>query len=354
MLTRICTAFAKQEELDTYIKQIEKPKSATIAGSLGSIYSISGRGARFGLAPHGWTLFNSLKTIFAAGNRPVSSSKLAPTHGRAGSPPAATYNDMMFLTAGRRKTRASRHQADGVRPRADFQKRSAIYRELLKDRRIRQGASLRALGRITWADARARVHWDDAHLLTENQIAEEVLGSTIRSCRSMRTSAFPTCASNFRSPGKAHWRRRGMGQGRVDGGAQASGRPWTQRRRRSTARLGMRHVTPSARLAMRHRAVDLNPQPARRSHRRPLNKVTVMLHRAMFGPRTLHRILIFCGHFPLWLSPPGRGCDHHRTRQLRAKYSTARRSGLRAELDLRNEKINYKVRGLAHKSASAP
>ena len=81
------------------------------------------------------------------------------------------------------------------------------------------------------------------------------------------------------------------------------------------------------------------------------DKVTpVMIHRAMFG--SLERftgILIenFAGHLPLWLSP------------LQAVVATitsegdsyaleviaeARRLGLRVEGDLRNEKINYKVR----------
>ncbi len=81
------------------------------------------------------------------------------------------------------------------------------------------------------------------------------------------------------------------------------------------------------------------------------NKVTpVMIHRAMFG--SLERftgILIenFAGHFPLWLAP------------LQAVVATItsdadpygdevvaalKAAGLRVELDLRNEKIGYKVR----------
>jgi threonyl-tRNA synthetase len=74
-----------------------------------------------------------------------------------------------------------------------------------------------------------------------------------------------------------------------------------------------------------------------------------MLHRAMFG--SLERftgIMIehYAGHLPLWLSPrrppsppsPGR-------RRLRARgHAAAQRAGLRVEGDLRNEKINYKVR----------
>ena len=90
------------------------------------------------------------------------------------------------------------------------------------------------------------------------------------------------------------------------------------------------------------------------------NKVTpVMLHRAMFG--SLERftgILIehYAGHLPLWLSPlQARGRHHHlRRRRLRARGASPRRSalGLRVEVDLRNEKINYKVR--EHSLAKVP
>ncbi|MEM6615632.1 MAG: threonine--tRNA ligase [Pseudomonadota bacterium] len=78
--------------------------------------------------------------------------------------------------------------------------------------------------------------------------------------------------------------------------------------------------------------------------------VPVMLHRAMFG--SLERftgILIenYAGHFPLWLSPKQvvvatitSDADDYAQDAL-AKLRSA---GLRAEADLRNEKINYKVR----------
>lgn len=76
----------------------------------------------------------------------------------------------------------------------------------------------------------------------------------------------------------------------------------------------------------------------------------VMLHRAMFG--SLERftgILVenYAGHFPLWLSPVQvmvatitSEADDYALEVLDA----AREAGLRAEADLRNEKINYKVR----------
>ena len=89
------------------------------------------------------------------------------------------------------------------------------------------------------------------------------------------------------------------------------------------------------------------------------NKVTpVMLHRAMFG--SLERftgILIehYAGHLPLWLSPLQAvvatitsDADDY----ARSAIEAARRAGLRVEGDLRNEKINYKVR--EHSLAKVP
>ncbi len=89
------------------------------------------------------------------------------------------------------------------------------------------------------------------------------------------------------------------------------------------------------------------------------NKVTpVMLHRAMFG--SLERftgILIehYGGHLPLWLSPLQAvvatitsDADDY----AREAVAAAQRLGLRVEGDLRNEKINYKVR--EHSLAKVP
>jgi threonyl-tRNA synthetase len=89
------------------------------------------------------------------------------------------------------------------------------------------------------------------------------------------------------------------------------------------------------------------------------NKVTpVMLHRAMFG--SLERftgILIehYAGHLPLWLSPLQavvatitEDADSYAAEVIKA----AQRAGLRVEGDLRNEKINYKVR--EHSLAKVP
>src|SRR6202022_30332 len=87
-------------------------------------------------------------------------------------------------------------------------------------------------------------------------------------------------------------------------------------------------------------------------------KQPVMVHRAIFG--SLERftgVLIenFAGHFPLWLAPlqvvgaaivSGAGPDGP---GVLAQLTAA---GLRTEIDLRNEKINYKVR--EHSLAKVP
>jgi threonyl-tRNA synthetase len=83
-----------------------------------------------------------------------------------------------------------------------------------------------------------------------------------------------------------------------------------------------------------------------------------MLHRAMFG--SLERftgILIehYAGHFPLWLAPTQAmiatitsDADDY----AREVLAAAQRAGLRVDIDLRNEKINYKVR--EHSLAKIP
>jgi threonyl-tRNA synthetase len=89
------------------------------------------------------------------------------------------------------------------------------------------------------------------------------------------------------------------------------------------------------------------------------NKVTpVMLHRAMFG--SLERffgILLehYAGHLPLWLSPLQAviaTITDDADAYAREVVAAAHRLGLRVEGDLRNEKINYKVR--EHSLAKVP
>ncbi len=87
-------------------------------------------------------------------------------------------------------------------------------------------------------------------------------------------------------------------------------------------------------------------------------KTPVMIHRAICG--SMERFLgilteNYAGHFPLWFAPVQvvvatitQDADDH-ARKVLAELT---RAGLRAELDLRNEKINYKVR--EHSLAKVP
>ena len=84
-----------------------------------------------------------------------------------------------------------------------------------------------------------------------------------------------------------------------------------------------------------------------------------MVHRAICGSmERFAGILIehFAGHFPLWLAPVQvGGRDHHvggRRLCRGGACDAAPRAGLRVEADLRNEKINYKVR--EHSLAKVP
>ena len=90
---------------------------------------------------------------------------------------------------------------------------------------------------------------------------------------------------------------------------------------------------------------DVHYVAADNTHRRP-----VMLHRALFG--SLERftgILIehYAGALPLWLAPVQAmvlNISEHQATYAENVAQKLRQSGLRAEADLRNEKITYKIR----------
>jgi threonyl-tRNA synthetase len=87
-------------------------------------------------------------------------------------------------------------------------------------------------------------------------------------------------------------------------------------------------------------------------------KAPVMIHRAICG--SMERflgILIenFAGHFPLWMAPVQvmvTTITSDADAYAEKVYQTLRKAGFRAEVDLRNEKINYKVR--EHSLAKIP
>jgi len=87
-------------------------------------------------------------------------------------------------------------------------------------------------------------------------------------------------------------------------------------------------------------------------------KVPVMLHRALFG--SLERfigILIenYSGKFPFWLSPAQVVvCPivEENNEYVKKLFEDLFKEGIKCEMDLRNEKINYKVR--EHSLAKVP
>ena len=170
MLSRIYgTAFAKQEELDAYLKQIEEAEKRDHR-KLGREMDLfhfqeEAPGSVF-WHPKGWTLFQTLENYIRrrqteAGYVEVNSPQLMDAQLWVTSGHMEKYRDMMFLTRAARGRRARlRHQADELPgPCADLQERPEVLsRPASEARGIRQGASLRAVRRAARADARARVH----------------------------------------------------------------------------------------------------------------------------------------------------------------------------------------------------
>jgi threonyl-tRNA synthetase len=210
---------------------------------------------------------------------------------------------------------------------------------------------------------------DDAHVfITESQIAEESLKINDMILSIYEDFGFPDVSIKFsdrpeqRIGDDAVWDK---AEGALMAALKASGRPWTLNKGEGA------FYGPKLEYVLRDAIgrdwqcgtvqVDLN-LPGRLGAfyiDEHSNKVTpVMLHRAMFG--SLERftgILIehFAGHLPLWLNPLQAvvaTITDDANAYARDVVAAARRAGLRVEEDLRNEKINYKVR--EHSLAKVP
>ncbi|MBT5187450.1 MAG: threonine--tRNA ligase [Kordiimonadaceae bacterium] len=85
----------------------------------------------------------------------------------------------------------------------------------------------------------------------------------------------------------------------------------------------------------------------------------VMLHRAILGSfERFIGILIenYAGRFPMWLAPTQvvvTGISSDQDEYVNEVYNQLTAAGLRAKIDLRNEKINYKVREHSHAKVPA-
>jgi threonyl-tRNA synthetase len=210
---------------------------------------------------------------------------------------------------------------------------------------------------------------DDAHIfVTEEQIADEVLKVNDLILSIYRDFGFDDVRIKFSDrPDKrigedAVWDK---AEAALMKALEASGRPWALNKGEGA------FYGPKLEYVLRDAIgrdwqcgtvqVDLN-MPGRLGAfyiDEHSDKVTpVMLHRAMFG--SLERftgIMIehYAGHLPLWLSPLQAAIatiTSDADDYAREALAAARRLGLRVEGDLRNEKINYKVR--EHSLAKVP
>jgi threonyl-tRNA synthetase len=381
MLTRIYgTAFAKQEELDAYLKQLEEAEKRDHrrVGREMDLFHFQEEapGSVFWHAK-GWTLFQALENYIrrvqtAAGYVEVNSPQLMDKALWETTGHIPTYSDMIFLT----QKREEDERVYAVKPMncpghvQIFKNGLRSYRELPvkiaefgKVHRFEPSGALHGLMRV-----RAFTQ-DDAHVfVSESQIAEEALKMNDLILSIYEDFGFSDVRIKFSDrPEKrigedAVWDK---AEAALMAALKASGRPWTLNKGEGA------FYGPKLEYVLRDAIgrdwqcgtvqVDLN-LPGRLGAfyiDEHSNKVTpVMLHRAMFG--SLERftgILIehYAGHLPLWLSPVQAvvatitsDADQFAHEAIEA----ARQLGLRAEGDLRNEKINYKVR--EHSLAKVP
>jgi threonyl-tRNA synthetase len=327
--------------------------------------------------PKGWTLFQTLEHYIRrrqtqAGYLEVNSPQLMDSSLWVTTGHMQAFRDMMFLT----EKREEDERVYAIKPMncpghvQIFKNGLKSYRDLPlklaefgKVHRFEPSGALHGLMRV-----RAFTQ-DDAHVfITESQIAEEALKMNDLILSIYEDFGFADVRIKFsdrpekRIGDDAVWDK---AEAALMHALETSKRPWTLNRGEGA------FYGPKLEYVLRDAIgrdwqcgtvqVDLN-MPGRLGAfyiDEHSNKVTpVMLHRAMFG--SLERftgILIehHAGHLPLWLSPLQAvvatitsDADDY----AREAIEAARRLGLRVEGDLRNEKINYKVR--EHSLAKVP
>jgi threonyl-tRNA synthetase len=381
MLTRIYgTAFAKQDELDAYLRQIEEAEKRDHrrVGREMDLFHFQEEapGSVFWHAK-GWTLFQALENYIrrrqnAAGYVEVNSPQLMDKTLWETTGHIPTYSDMIFLT----QKREEDERVYAVKPMncpghiQIFKNGLRSYRELPvkiaefgKVHRFEPSGALHGLMRV-----RAFTQ-DDAHVfVSESQIADESLKMNDLILSIYEDFGFSDVRIKFSDrPNKrigedVVWDK---AETALMAALKASGRPWTLNKGEGA------FYGPKLEYVLRDAIgrdwqcgtvqVDLN-LPGRLGAfyiDEHSNKVTpVMLHRAMFG--SLERftgILIehYAGHLPLWLSPVQAvvaTITSDADGFAREVIEAVRKHGLRVEGDLRNEKINYKVR--EHSLAKVP
>src|SRR3954462_1301889 len=381
MLSRIYgTAFAKQEELDAYLKQIEEAEKRDHR-KLGREMDLfhfqeEAPGSVF-WHPKGWTLFQALENYIrrrqaAAGFQEVNAPQLMDSSLWVASGHMATFRENMFLT----EKREDEDRVFVIKPMncpghiQIFKNGLKSYRDLPfklgefgKVHRFEPSGALHGLMRV-----RAFTQ-DDAHVfITEDQITAECVKMNDLILSIYEDFGFSDVRIKFsdrpekRIGDDAVWDK---AEAALMAALAASKRPWSLNKGEGA------FYGPKLEYVLRDAIgrdwqcgtvqVDLN-LPGRLGAfyiDEHSTKVTpVMLHRAMFG--SLERftgILIenFAGHFPLWLAPLQAivaTISDDANPYAHDVIAAARRAGLRVEGDLRNEKINYKVR--EHSLAKVP
>src|ERR1700693_1019366 len=381
MLQRIYgTAWGSEEELAAYLHQLEEAEKRDHR-RLGREMDLfhfqeEAPGSVFWHAK-GWTLFQALENYIRrrqqeSGYVEVNSPQLMDKELWVTTGHIPTYNDMMFLTAKREED----ERVYAIKP-MNCPGHVQIFKNGLKSYRDLP-MKIAEFGKVHRFEPSGALHGlmgvraftqDDAHVfITEGQIAAEVLAMNDLILSIYEDFGFSDVVIKFSDrPDKrigddAVWDK---AEGALMAALKASGRPWSLNKGEGA------FYGPKVEYVLRDAIgrewqcgtvqVDLN-LPGRLGAfyiDEHSNKVTpVMLHRAMFGSmERFTGILIehYAGHLPLWLSPLQAvvatitlGADD----SAREAIEAARKLGLRVEGDLRNEKINYKVR--EHSLAKVP
>jgi threonyl-tRNA synthetase len=381
MLSRIYgTAFARQENLETYLERIaeaEKRDHRKLGREMDLFHFQEEAPGSVFWHPKGWTLFQMLENYIRrrqtqAGYVEVNSPQLMDCALWVASGHMEKYRELMFLT----EHRNDDERIYAIKPMncpghvQIFKNGLKSYRDLPlkiaefgKVHRFEPSGALHGLMRV-----RAFTQ-DDAHVfVTEQQIAPESLAINDLILSIYEDFGFPDVTIKFsdrpeqRIGDDTVWDK---SEAALMQALEASGRRWTLNKGEG-AFYGPKleyvlHDAIGRDWQCGTVQVDLN-LPGRLGAfyiDEHSNKVTpVMLHRAMFG--SLERftgILIehYAGHLPLWLSPLQAvvatitdAADGY----AREVIAAAQREGLRVEGDLRNETINYKVR--EHSLAKIP
>jgi len=381
VLTRIYgTAFADQVELDSYLKRLEEAERRDhrrLGREMDLFHFQEEAPGTVFWHPKGWSLFQTLEQYIrrrqtAVGYLEVNSPQLLDSSLFVASGHMETFRDSMFLT----EKREDEQRSFVIKPMncpghiQIFKSGLKSYRDLPfkltefgKVHRFEPSGALHGLMRV-----RAFTQ-DDAHVfITEQQIATECLAMNDLILSIYRDFGFTDVSIKFsdrpekRIGSDAAWDK---AEAALKQALEQSGRPWTLNKGEG-AFYGPKleyvlHDAIGRDWQCGTIQVDLN-MPGRLGAfyiDEHSDKVTpVMLHRAMFG--SLERfigILIehYAGHFPLWLAPlQAMVCTitSDADDYARSVLAAAHRRGLRAEADLRNEKITYKVR--EHSVAKVP